>query len=524
MTRSLTFRFLGAGVLLASLAACSTLRDNYAKPPSEALAPAVDTPSTAYIQAEENKHASGQSGFRLLTLSTNALMSRISLVDHAEHSLDLQYYIFHNDQTGKLVAQHLLKAADRGVRVRILLDDIGLDKEVPMFDALDTHPNIEVRLFNPLGTRKPNIISKTAQVLFDFRRLNRRMHNKSLISDNKVAIVGGRNIADEFFDASENNNFRDLDLLAIGPVVQAASRSFDDYWNDKAAVPVTAFAPTRDSHGDLVQVRADLSQHARAFADSDYAQAIIDELPDGATGDRKGQWFWGSAVLIADQPEKIESGKGQHSLRIGPALQRLMDGATSELLLMSPYFVPSDSDEQRFVAIAKRGVTTRIVTNSLASTDEPAVQNGYAKHRHALLAGGIELYELKPVAGVKQTYTHYGQSSGVSLHAKAMVVDRRFVYVGSMNMDQRSKLLNTEMGLIVDSLPLAKAVAEFFATTTLPANAYQLELASSDGSPATAGHLRWKTVEAGKPVILTHEPGVGPVRRMETWLFKLLLT
>jgi putative cardiolipin synthase len=358
--------------------------------------------------------------------------------------------------------------------------------------------------------------------LLDFRRLNRRMHNKSFIADNKVAIVGGRNIADDYFDANEQKNFRDLDLLAIGPVVQDASRSFDTYWNDEAAYPVTAFKSKRDTHGDLAKLRVDLDAHARAFAQSDFAQAVIEELPDGATADRRGEWFWGVAALVADQPEKIEADNHEAVLRIGPGVQTLIDSAQSELLLMSPYFVPSDRDEKALIALARRGVTTRIVTNSLASTDEPAVHAGYSEHRRPLLAGGVQLYELKPVAGVKQTLTQYGRSSGVSLHAKSFVVDRRYVFVGSMNMDQRSKLLNTEMGFIVDCPALAKAVAEFFNTVALPANAYQLGLQGPDGAAAGSGQLIWRSIEAGKPTTVTHEPGVGPARRVEVMLLKLL--
>lgn len=507
---------------LMLLGACSTLREDFSKPRSQALPPVTDTPSAQYIESEQDKHAPSQSGFRLLTLSTNALMSRIALADHAEQSIDLQYFIFRSDQTGQLVAQHLLKAADRGVRVRILLDDINLDEQVAMFDALDSHPNIEVRLFNPFSSRKPNIVSQTAQMLFDFRRLNRRMHNKSFIADNKVAIVGGRNIGDDYFDADDKKNFRDLDLLAIGPVVQDASRTFDAYWNDEASYPVSAYKTKRNVRGDLVQLRVELDEHARTFAQTDFAQAVIDELPDGATADRRGQWFWGSAVLVADQPEKVQADKSQPGLRIGPAIQTLMDASKSELLMMSPYFVPSDSDDKALVAMAKRGVKVRIVTNSLASTDEPAVQAGYSEHRRPLLAGGVELYELKPVAGVKQTLTQYGTSSGVALHAKSLVVDRRYVFVGSMNMDQRSKTLNTEMGFIADCPALANAVAEFFTTVTLPANAYQLGLEASDGKAGGDGQLIWRSSEAGKPLTETHEPGVGAARRVEVLLLKML--
>jgi putative cardiolipin synthase len=487
-----------------------------------ALAPVVDSPAARYTDAEQDKHPDDQSGFRLLTLSTNALMSRIALADKAEKTLDLQYYIFREDETGRLMMQHLLKAADRGVRVRILLDDVQLDKEVQMFDALDAHENIEVRLFNPFNTRKPNVFSKAAQILLEFRRLNRRMHNKSFIADNRVAVVGGRNMADDYFDADEKSNFRDLDLLAIGPVVQDASRSFDTYWNDKASIPVTAYAATRDTRSDLVELRTELNSHAREFAQSDYAQAILDELPNGATADRRGQWFWGKAVLVADQPEKIDESKGAPGLSIGPGVKGLIDSAKSELLLMSPYFVPTGQDVADFSTLAHNGVTTRILTNSLASTDEPAVQSGYSEHRRDLLAGGIELYELKPVPGIKQTATQYGRSSGVSLHAKSFVVDQRFVFVGSMNMDQRSKLLNTEMGIIVDSPALAKAVGDFFATAILPANAYRLSLESKDGAGGGSGQILWSTSEDGKPVTLTSEPGVGAMRRIEVLLLQML--
>jgi putative cardiolipin synthase len=285
---------------------------------------------------------------------------------------------------------------------------------------------------------------------------------------------------------------------------------------------VSAFKSSRNKAGDLAKLRVSLNEHARKFAESDYAQAVIEELPDGATADRRGQWFWGRAVLVADQPEKIEAGDDQPGLRIGPALQALLDKSESEALLMSPYFVPGDRDEKQLVGLAKRGVAVRVLTNSFASSDEPAVHTGYSGHRRALLAGGVELYELKPEAGVKQSHVQWYRSSGVSLHAKSMVVDRRYVFVGSMNMDQRSKLLNTEMGMIVDSPALAKAVADFFTTVTLPANAYKLSLENPDGTASGSGQILWHTVENGKPVTLTTEPGVGVAKRAELLLLKLL--
>ena len=515
---------LATALLLMLLASsCASVRENVERRHSEALAPAVDTPSARYIDAEKDRHPDDESGFRLLTLSSNALMSRVALAARAEKSLDLQYYIFRDDDTGRLIIQQLLKAADRGVRVRVLVDDISIDDEVPLFEALDSHPMVEVRLFNPFSTRQPGAVSRAVQLLLDFRRLNRRMHNKSFIADNKVAIIGGRNIGDDYFDADDESNFRDLDLLAIGPVVQDASRSFDDYWNNPAAFPIAGYPTAGAEHGDLTKLRTKLEAHVRAFEQSDYARAVLEELPNGATADRRGQWFWGRAELVADQPEKIEAGEDQPGLRMGPRIHAMLDSAQTEVLAASPYFVPGDQDAKTLVGLAKRGVTVQILTNSLASSDEPAVHSGYASRRRALLVGGVQLFELKPVPGAKQSLTESGRSSGISLHAKTMVVDRRQVFVGSMNMDQRSKLLNTEMGLIVDSPALADAVVEFLHRISLPANAYSVSLKTpSTATREGSGELLWTTSEGGKEVVLDHEPEASVARRAEVLLMKIL--
>ena len=477
------------------------------------------TPKEAAVVAQV-ANPNDASGFRLMTLSTNALLSRVSLADQAEHTIDLQYYIFKNDATGRLIALHLLQAADRGVHVRILLDDLNLVDEVRMFNALDSHPNIEVKLFNPYRSPRPSVLSRAAQFLLEFRRLNRRMHNKSFIVDNNVAVIGGRNIGDEYFDAKVDNNFRDLDVLAIGPVVPAATRSFEAYWGSDVSHAVTEYASKTDPAIDLVALRADLEKNARTFDGSAYKQAAAEDLPNGASADRPGNWFWGPATLVADQPEKIETGPERTDLRIGPELKALIQNAKSEVLLTSPYFVPSKQDEANFVALAQAGITVKILTNSLASTDELAVHEGYSDHRHALLKGGVQLFELKPAAGVKTTATDIGTSSGVSLHAKSFVVDRRYVYIGSLNMDQRSKLLNTEMGVVVDSPLLAKAVAEFFNTATLPANAYHVVLGAADGSHPS--DLHWQASKDGKDIDYDSEPDAPIHRRIDVMLLKLL--
>ena len=510
-----------AAVALAGLAlgGCATLRKDFHKHPSVAQPARHDTPSARYVHAEVERHGR-LSGFRLLTFSTNALMSRVVLADQARHTLDLQYYIFANDATGRLVAQRLLAAADRGVRVRLLLDDIDIGDQLAMLDALDAHPNIEVRLFNPFGSRVSSGVAKAAQFLLDASRLNHRMHNKSFIVDNTVAVVGGRNIGDDYFDAGEATHFRDLDLIAIGPVVRQTSQAFDDYWNCDAAYPIRAYRGKHAGPEELAALRVRLAHEARHFAQSDYAQAVQEQLPGGPSGDRPGQWFWGEATLVADQPEKIEAGKDARELRIGPDIKALIDGATHDVRLVSPYFIPGDEGTAFLTGLARRGVDVRVLTNSLAASDEPAVHAGYSRYRLPLVRGGVSLYELRPEAGAPQPATDAGKSSGVSLHAKAIVVDARKVFIGSMNMDARSRLLNTEMGIVVDNPSLAAAVIRFFDTATSPANAWHVTL--QPGKPADRADLLWEGADGGRPVSHDSDPDVTTGRKAEVGLIKLL--
>lgn len=501
------------------LGGCATLRKDFPRTHTTALPPKADTPSTRYVHREVARH-DALSGFRLLTFSTNALMSRVVLADHAEHTLDLQYYIFANDATGRLVAQRLLAAADRGVRVRLLLDDINVDDQIDMLDALDSHPNIEVRLFNPFGTRARSGLGKAAQFVLDGSRLNHRMHNKSFIADNTVAIVGGRNIGDDYFDAGDSTHFRDLDLIAIGPVVRQTSQAFDAYWNCDAAYPVKAFSGEHPGHLELATLRQQLGKEARKFAQSDYAQATLEQLPHGPSGDRPGKWFWGPATLVADQPAKIDTDEDDPSLRIGPDIKALLDSARHDVELISPYFIPGDEGTEFLTGLASRGVRVQVLTNSLASTDEPAVHAGYSRYRLPLLRGGVQLYELRPAPGAKQPATDAGKSSGVSLHAKAIVVDSHEVFIGSMNMDERSRLLNTEMGIIVDNAPLAAAVERYFKNATQPTSAWRVMLDPT--TPPAKATLRWQGEDDGRLVTHDSDPDATTGRKAEVGLIKLL--
>jgi cardiolipin synthase C len=508
---------------VALLGGCATLRSDYIRSPSTSLPVQADTPSTRYVRSELDRHP-GKSGFRLLEQSTDALMSRLWLIDQAQHSIDLQYFIFENDATGRLVAQRLLAAADRGVRVRLLLDDVAIRHEDRLLGALGAHPHIEVRVFNAFRTRDPSMASKLVQFALEGRRLNRRMHNKSMIVDGCVAVIGGRNIGNEYFDArADDSNYRDLDVVAIGPVVADAARAFDAYWNSDVAWPLNAYRTTRDDYADLATLRPELIGAVREFAQSDYAQAVMQQLPNGATGDRPGRWLWGDGTLLVDRPQKVEADHDEPTLRIGPQLKQAMDGAQSELLLVSPYMVPSARGVRYLSGLSRRGVTVRILTNSLASTDEPAAEAGYADVRRRLLEGGVQLYELQPSAAEPQRRTVAGRSSGLSsLHAKAIVIDRRFVFIGSMNLDPRSKLLNTEMGVLVECPPLAAEVVQFFDQAADPRNAFHVQLEAA-GSPAGHdGHLSWSWDDHGHLMTARRDPEVRGSRKLEFDVLRLM--
>ena len=513
-------RLLALALLGAFASGCATLRTDVPRQPSTALPPVADTPSTRYVQSETSAHGD-DSGFRPLISNINALMSRVVLIDHATHSLDVQYFIFDSDATGRLIAQRILAAADRGVRVRILLDDLDIGGQDNLLDALDAHPNIEVRLFNPFRIRNRSVFSKAGQFLIEGRRLNRRMHNKAFIVDGMQAVIGGRNIGDAYFDAGDQVHFRDLDVLAIGPVVPSISAMFDAYWNSELAYPVTAYTSVHASAEDLAHSRVALAKDARAFAESDYAQALSDELPNGPSADRKGRWFWGQAALVADDPGKADPDRDGHTRLIGPQLRDMLDVAGHEALLISPYFVPGDNGVQYLTGLVQRGVSIKVLTNALAATDEPEVHAGYSRYRIPLLEAGIDLFELRPLPGKPQSAA-YGTSSGESLHAKSMIVDKRFVFVGSMNLDPRSRLLNTEMGVIADCPELAEALSRYFDSATAPENAYHLALVRPDGSPSAKPVLRWVAVDDGKPVTFDHDPETSQWKRMKVSLMRAL--
>ncbi|WP_050027370.1 phospholipase D family protein [Verrucomicrobium sp. BvORR034] len=448
------------------------------------------------------KHSAEVSGVFPLVNGADAFVARMALAEKAQRSLDLQYYIWHGDQTGKLLAGAVIQAAERGVKSRLLLDDMGVAAKDRNLLILDSHPNIEVRLFNPLPLRSARMLG----VLLDFQRVNRRMHNKSFIVDGKVAIVGGRNIGDEYFGVAEGMNFADFDVVARGPVVGEVEDSFELYWNSEASVPITKVSRVKVSDAEIQKEVKDLVSQRESMARSPYGQIMRSSRLAKAT--LNGLPFYeGRAVVVADHPNKVLTRPDDASTHLAPQLRAMVERAKGEVLLVSPYFIPGKNGVDWFAELRKRGVKVTVITNSLASTDVAAVHAGYIRYRKSLLRGGVEVCEMKAVPPAPGEKSGYGGSSfsltgssKAGLHAKTFVFDRRWVFVGSMNLDPRSLNLNTEVGMLVDSPELAQQMLGDL-ERKFSERAYHVEL-TPDG-------LQWTTKEDGKIVVLKSEPKGG---------------
>jgi cardiolipin synthase C len=442
-----------------------------------------------------------------------AFAARVLLAQAAERALDAQYYIWRNDRTGTLLFEALHAAAERGVRVRLLLDDkptSGLDTTLA---ALDAHPNIEVRLFNPFVARHSRVLG----FLTDFSRANRRMHNKSFTADNQATIIGGRNIGDEYFDATEGFVFVDLDVLAVGPVVTGVSHDFDRYWASDSSYPVDRLVPPADPARivDLAAAASVIERDpaAAAYMDALHQAPVVRELLEGRLA-----LEWAATRLVSDDPAK---GLGQ-AAPDGLLLQRLQEvigEPTAEMVLVSAYFVPTTAGVDAFAALAARGVTVRVLTNSLEATDVAPVHAGYARRRKPLLEAGVTLYEVRRRPSETGANTRAGRvgsagSSASGLHAKMFAVDRARVFIGSFNFDPRSAKLNTEMGVVIDSPALAQRIAAAF-DSSIPANAYEVRLSDT-------GELYWIERRDGSWVRHDTEPGTNVWQRAGVWFLSLL--
>jgi putative cardiolipin synthase len=391
----------------------------------------------------------------------------------ADRSIDAQYYIWEADTTGNLLFEALWQAGERGVRVRLLLDDQntrGLDATLAV---LDSHPNIEVRLFNPFANRS----FRVADAATSFARVNRRMHNKSFTVDNQVSIVGGRNIGDEYFEAGSPIAFIDLDAIVEGAVVRDVSSQFDAYWNSVSAYPLAALLPAADADA-VARVRSTWSEVSTGAEAAAYLDAVRETplVRKFVAGELELEWV--PAHLVTDDPAKVLHPPERRELQMGPRLEAAMGPVTTEMDLVSPYFVPTRDGTDALIALVARGVKVRVLTNSLAATDVAPVYAGYVKYREALLRGGVQIFELKREGGERHK-AKLGESSGASLHAKTFAVDRSRIFIGSFNLDPRSARLNTEVGVVLESPTLAGQLSDVF-DQSVSRRAYKVHL-SEDG-------------------------------------------
>lgn len=455
----------------------------------------------------------GRTGIVPITENADALAARLLLADAARRSLDVQYYIWHDDVSGSLLLAALQRAAERGVRVRLLIDDGGTTGMDDVLAAFDRHANIEVRLFNPFAQRHLRWLA----YLTDFRRLNRRMHNKSFTVDGAATIVGGRNVGDEYFGVADDVSFLDLDVLAVGKVVPEVSANFERYWASASAWPADRLLP-RPTPEAIAKLDETARQRAGSPLARDFGGAVdrsrtVRDLLAGELG-----FEWTTVQLVSDDPAKV-LGAPPRADTVPEALHELLGSPRRELQIVSSYFVPTDAGVASLSALVSRGVKVSVLTNSLAATDVAAVHAGYADTREPLLRAGVALRELKAEEGKESRPKLLflgsragGGSTSASLHAKTFSVDRSRLYVGSLNFDPRSVQLNTEMGFIIDSPSMASRVSDLF-VDGLKARAWELGL---DGG----GKLRWTDPREGESV--DHEPDASrPLRvavEMLSWL------
>lgn len=499
MLRLLSKAILGSLLLLVS--ACSSIqpKDPSEKSTSFQLGYQEDSALAEFFESY-GKDPKSETAFYPLNQGNDALLGRIALIESAEKSLDLQYYIYRSDETSQLITWRLYEAAKRGVRVRLLLDDMQKRNDAGMAE-LNAHPNIEIRLFNPHQYRDARVFALAS----DFERLNRRMHNKALIADSVSAIVGGRNIGNEYFSFESNVEFGDFDVMLFGEVVTQTADQFDLYWNSIYAVPMEWIVPEADKVADrAIQAQVRTLELEEKFSTGPYNFKELDLYEELQQGNLK--LYWGKGELWFDLPDKIATQESQLIANLG----ELLENVDSSFVLISPYFVPTESGTKALTDAAKRGIDITIVTNSLASNDVFAVHGWYAKYREDLVKAGIKLWEVKASAKIKSKWSLTG-SSRASLHAKLMMIDENKLFVGSMNWDPRSAELNTEMAVVIEQ-PEYVQKQQTVLPEQLKENAYQVVLKDGD--------ITWLDLETGE--VFDSEPEASVWRKMGAWFSGIL--
>ncbi|MGO8974221.1 MAG: phospholipase D family protein [Steroidobacteraceae bacterium] len=462
------------------------------------------------------------SGFRILPVGVDGFLTRVQMIEAAERTLDLQYFIFRGDETGHLITEALVRAAARGVRVRVLVDDGDTRAGDERLLALDGQPSIEIRVFNPFAYRGHVELRRAMEFLFNGRRLNYRMHNKLMVLDNAVALIGGRNIGNQYFQMDPESQFADDDVFTAGPVVQQLSARFDEYWNSPLSIPAAALgAGTHSASAAAAPAKPlrgldskGIDYVAMLKSDEPYAGMISGRLP----------LVWANSRVVCDSPDKKDVENGARPGRLmAPQVSQAAALVQTELLIVTPYYLPAKHEIQLVEALRGRNARVAILTNSLESAPLLLAQAGYSGYRKPLLEDGAEIYEVRSLLGSMKgsgQTTRISRFGNYALHAKLFVFDHERIFIGSMNFDQRSKRLNTEMGLIIDSPDLAGQIVARFDAMTRPENAYVLSL--HEAHSGTGRNIVWDTVEQGKPVEYTSEPARHWWQRLVVRLLALL--
>ena len=468
------------------LTACATLPDNSGRKASYAIPQDTAGPSQA------------QSESVLLSEGTDAFMARAVLAKKAQKTIDAQYYILYEDLTGDAFLGLLVEAADRGVRVRLLLDNFLTKKKDKRLQALEAHPNIEVRLFNPYGNGMPKYLQNVTAM----DTVTRRMHNKSFIVDNEAMIIGGRNIADEYFDASTDTSFSDLDVLTWGPIVADVSAAFDGYWNNDLSYPLETLRPQIQNNDAAKEIRKSLLDLISDDNKTDYSRALEDSAFAKALKTGGIQTFKGNAYIIADDPKKLAASREATELFLWDKVRDEFASAQKSLIIISPYFVPGEDGVAGLIEMEDKGVEVKVFTNTGATNNHQIVHAKYGKYRRKLIEGGVELYELRPDFSRDNVINQAeGQRTGKSatLHTKAFFIDRKKSFIGSLNFDPRSFTENTEQGVVYESREMTTIIMDWL-DNNLDEVAFKVQI-----DPQT-NKMIWITQVEGKKVTLKKEP------------------
>ncbi|MDN3651838.1 phospholipase D family protein [Thalassotalea ponticola] len=495
-------------VFLLLISACAQLPERDNIEPSYAIA--ANTPSL--IASAIKDHDPELSGFHPLADGVDAFVARLALIQAAEHTIDVQYYLYHRQQTTLIFTKFLLDAANRGVRVRLLLDDLGQAENEIDLAALAVHPNFEIRLFNPF----PNRAVRAMGFITDYGQLSRRMHNKSFIVDNRVFITGGRNMGNAYFSATDTSEFIDLDVMAVGKIVPEASTAFDLYWNHSLSYPIELLRGTSTQQA-LASVGNELTDYLIANENSNYVNLLKQSTFVDRLLGQELNLDWQPALLFYDHPDKLINNVDDKSANMSAALFEEMGDPSNQAIIVSPYFIPTEQGVELLSKWTQNGVEVIVLTNSLSATDVAAVHSGYAKYRTDLLRAGVQLWELKPsdlVAKKRKKGKKISGSSQASLHAKTMAFDDKKIFIGTMNLDPRSFHLNTEMGVLIASEKLSSLLAQWI-DEKLAEYAWQVELEQ----PNTDA-LIWSDKLSGER--FDNEPKTSAWERFKVWFISLL--